>query len=103
MSYKSYQPSTETFQYSDSRTGQSLSVNFTNFFNITGKNPKIYLLGIFLLSISLLITYWQYKSYMKENVKDYRVINSYHITIVLESFLLISCIIMGIISFFKVN
>lgn len=103
MSYNSSQPSTGTFQYSDSKTGQSLNINFTNFFNIAGKNPKVYLLGIFLLSISLLITYSQYNSYMKGNVKDYGVINSYHISIFLESFLLISCIIMGIISFFRVN
>jgi hypothetical protein len=100
QSYQLYQPP-GTFQYYDSRTGEGIDVNFTNFFNVVDKDPKIYLFGIFLLSISLLVTYLRYNSYMKQDKKDYRVINSYHITLFIEAFLLIACIIMGLMSFFK--
>lgn len=104
MQYQPYKSSPGTFQYYDSRTGEGIGINFTNFFNVAGKDPKIYLLGIFLLSISLLITYLRYNSYVKDvkdDKKDYRVINSYHITIFIEVFLLISFIVMGLVSFFK--
>ena len=99
-SYQPYKSSPGTFQYYDSVTGEGMGINFTNLFIVTDKNPKIYLLAVFLLSVSLLITYLQYNSYMKNN-KDYKVIKSYHITMFIEAFLLISSIIIGLISFFK--
>ncbi len=90
----------ENFYYSDSKSGTTLKINFKDFFNYLDKNPKIYLIVFGVLSLGLLITYLRYTYYIKDNNNiDNNVVNSYLNSMYIQTFIVLLCLIMVIISF----